>query len=431
MDRFPVFFYPAKFRRQCQPGRLGKTKRSLGVRLCIRLHASARRRKKIGNHSGLRMARVVDFHTLWQESLAAALASPRKDGTAVFGFHAGAKPELPFARALGWLIGAFHKSRKSVAGKRVETLAARRPLSINLPFANRLGLRQTNFGLRSALESPAMQKPHFTRREMLRAGSALALGLLPGVLRASEQRGASEFTFIVANDLHFRDERCGAWLRAITSAIHTQRPDFCVLNGDLTENGTRDQLAAVREIFGTLGVPVFATIGNHDYLTDKDRQPFEAIFPNSLNYYFSHQGWQFVGLDSTEGQRVFYTRVHEPALSWLDQTLPSLDKSKPTVLFTHFPLGSRVLCRPLNAPAVLGKFREHNLRAVFNGHWHGYAQREIGAATITNSRCCSWWRPNNDGSPDKGYFHCHAERDGSVTRKFYTLRQGSSASGQV
>jgi hypothetical protein len=54
------------------------------------------------------MTREVDFDALGQQPLAAALAAVRENGTPVLGLHAGAKPKLLFARALGWLIGAFH-----------------------------------------------------------------------------------------------------------------------------------------------------------------------------------------------------------------------------------------------------------------------------------------------------------------------------------
>jgi hypothetical protein len=258
----------------------------------------------------------------------------------------------------------------------------------------------------------------FTRREMLRmaTGSLLAMGLWPAsALSATEAR---EFVFLVANDLHFRDSRCAPWFEAVANAMKRHGADFCVLNGDISENGTADQLATVRDIFETLGVPVFATIGNHDYASEDRRGAFEEIFPRQLNYHFEHKGWRFVALDSTQGQRVFCTRVPETTLQWLDETLPHLDQSQPTVLLTHFPLGPRVLCRPLNAPAVLARFRHHNLRAVFNGHWHGFSQREIGHTTIATNRCCSWWRKNNDGSPDKGYLLCRATSEGSITRSF-------------
>ena len=246
----------------------------------------------------------------------------------------------------------------------------------------------------------------------LSAGGLISLGLLPGALCAKE---AGEFSFLVGNDLHYRDDRCAPWLEAVAHAMKSHHADFCVINGDISEDGTAEQLASVREIFSSLGVPVFVTIGNHDYLAEDSRVAFEKIFPSSINYHFEHKGWQFVALDSTQGQRVFYTRVQEPTLRWLDDTLPSLDRRKPTVVLTHFPLGPRVLCRPLNAPAVLERFRDYNLRAVFNGHWHGYSEREISSTTLTTNRCCSWWRKNNDGSPNKGFFLCRANATGDVT----------------
>ncbi len=261
----------------------------------------------------------------------------------------------------------------------------------------------------------------FTRREMLRktALSALALGI-PRILRANE-RGA-DFRFIVVNDLHYRDARCGEWFEGVVRAMRSHEADFCVLNGDLAENGHAEQIGAVREIFGQLRVPLFATIGNHDHAAEDDRRAFEQIFPRSINYHFEHKGWQFVALDSTQGQQVFYTKIPQTTLDWLDENLPSINHEKPTVLLTHFPMGTGVWTRPRNAPQVLERFRRQSLRAVFNGHWHGYTRREFAHAPVTTNRCCSWWRANNDATPQKGYFLCSA-RDGEITRTFCEIKR--------
>lgn len=272
-----------------------------------------------------------------------------------------------------------------------------------------------------------MSKPTrlITRREMLKLSAAglasLALGQRTLCANGLRNGDAREFTFAVVNDLHFRDERCRPWCEAIARAVSARGAEFCVINGDVSEDGQREQLNAVREIFAAAGVHLRVTIGNHDHLPDNTRKPFEEVFPNSLNYHFEHQGWQFVALDSTQGQTVFYTRVQKPTLLWLDENFPNLDRERPLILLTHFPLGQRVLCRPLNAPDVLARFEKHNLRAVFNGHWHGYSQREIGAATVVTNRCCSWWRNNNDGSPLKGYFLCQALPNGEIRRSFHVI----------
>jgi 3',5'-cyclic AMP phosphodiesterase CpdA len=264
-----------------------------------------------------------------------------------------------------------------------------------------------------------------TRREMLRISAAglVALGLGRATSRAAEieHEEVGEFSFAVLNDLHFRDERCRPWCEAIARAIRSHGAEFCVINGDISENGQSDQLVAVREIFAAAGLHLRVTIGNHDHLSDDSQKPFEEVFPNSLNYHFKHRGWQFVALDSTQGQTVFYTRVQKATLLWLDENLPSLDRARPMILLTHFPLGPRVLCRPRNAPEVLARFEKHNLRAIFNGHWHGYSEREIGATKVVTNRCCSWWRNNNDGSPLKGYFLCKAMRNGEIHRSFHVI----------
>jgi 3',5'-cyclic AMP phosphodiesterase CpdA len=260
-----------------------------------------------------------------------------------------------------------------------------------------------------------------TRREMLRlsAGTLLAAGIWPGALLAEDSASPAEFDFLVVNDLHYLDKECGKWLAGVIQQIkkHPQKIDFCLLAGDLSEHGKPDQLAPVRDLIKQLNKPTYVVVGNHDYLTQTDRKAFEDLFPKRINYHFTHQGWQFVGLDTTEGKGSRNTLVQAPTLNWLDETLPKLDKKRPTVLFTHFPLGPWVIGRPKNAADVLARFKEHNLQSVFSGHWHGLTERKAGKTILTTNRCCSHWKPNHDGTKEKGYFLCHA-KDGKIQRSF-------------
>ncbi|MGB8464260.1 MAG: metallophosphoesterase, partial [Terrimicrobiaceae bacterium] len=153
-----------------------------------------------------------------------------------------------------------------------------------------------------------------------------------------------------------------------------------------------------------------------------DRRPYEQIFGNQLNYAFEHGGWQFIGLDTTDGIEWQNTTISPTTLSWLDENLPKLDRRRPTILFTHFPLGVGVSMRPLNADDVLERFLEFNLSAVFCGHYHGLTERNLRAATITTDRCCSRVRGNHDGSKEKGWFVCRATELGEVTRQFVEFK---------
>jgi hypothetical protein len=60
----------------------------------------------------LGVPRVMQLDALRQEAFAAALAATGESGASTLAFHAGAKSVLTFARALGRLVSAFHKTEK-------------------------------------------------------------------------------------------------------------------------------------------------------------------------------------------------------------------------------------------------------------------------------------------------------------------------------
>ncbi len=264
-----------------------------------------------------------------------------------------------------------------------------------------------------------------TRREWLRlsAGALLTLGIWPGCARWLGARRAGTFRFVAINDAHFQSPRCPAWFERVAASIRAQagRPEFCLIVGDLTEHGTTAELGQMRDALRAFGPPFHVVTGNHDYVSDADRSPWEQIFPKRLNYHFEHRGWQFVGVDSCDGRRWKDTRIQADTLRWLDDNLPRLDPARPTVLFTHFPLGFPVPMRPLNADELLDRFLDFNLVAVFNGHFHGFTERHAGRITFTTNRCCSISRDNHDGTPEKGYFLCTAG-EAQVSREFVEVK---------
>jgi hypothetical protein len=265
-----------------------------------------------------------------------------------------------------------------------------------------------------------------TRRRLLRlgAGTLLTLGLWPGRLRAGNSAAARDFTFIAVNDLHFSEAACAPWFGDAVAAMKASAPgaELCLIAGDLAEDGTFEQLAGVRDAFQSLRMPVYSAIGNHDYESATDRRSYEEIFSGQINYAFDHRGWQFVGLDTTEGTGWQNTTISSTTLSWLDDHLPKLNRRRPTILFTHFPLGAGVSMRPRNADALLNRFLEFNLSAAFCGHYHGLTERTLRTATITTDRCCSRIRGNHDGSKEKGWFVCRAMASGEVTRRFVQFK---------
>jgi 3',5'-cyclic AMP phosphodiesterase CpdA len=257
---------------------------------------------------------------------------------------------------------------------------------------------------------------------MLRALAIAGAGtLLRPPARLSAQPEA--FRFLVVNDVHHANADCNPFLRGLVQQMTSHGPvDFCLIVGDIADVGRPESFMAVREAFAGLGAPIYTVPGNHDNDVEKTTRLYEQAFPGRLNYTFAHRGWQFIGLDSTDAEKFEKTRVGDPALAWLDRTLPSLDRSRPTVLFTHFPLAEGVNLRPLNAGDVLARFSGFPLRAIFNGHFHARIERRHADIPIVTNACCSRMRDNHDGSLEEGYLLCTAAANGRLDWEFVEHR---------
>lgn len=259
-----------------------------------------------------------------------------------------------------------------------------------------------------------------TRRRALghlSAGALLSLGAWPGTLRAADKTSGEGFRFLVVGDTHAVTPECGPYLEGLVRQMRAENGDLLLHCGDVTDKGDQQYFGLIQDVFGGLGRAMYPVIGNHDYAPGDNRTAWTRAFPLRINYYFRHRGWQFVGLDSSDGLRYENTTIQPATFRWLDDYLGRLDPRNPTVVFTHFPLGADVKYRPASADALLERFLDFNLQAVFCGHYHGLTERMKGNIVLTTNRCCALKRGNHDGSKEKGYFVCDV-REGRLTRRF-------------
>jgi len=146
---------------------------------------------------------------------------------------------------------------------------------------------------------------------------------------------------------------------------------------------------------------IFWCAGLQTGLTPTDRKAYLATFPLKLNYSFRHAGWQFIGLDTTEGQK-FEADDHRARdlrdarrYPWPVGTATSRRSLRP------LPLCENVKMRPVNAEDLLAKFKGWNLHAVFNGHYHAFTECQ----RVTRRSHQPLLRPqrnNHDGTKEKG-----------------------------
>jgi 3',5'-cyclic-AMP phosphodiesterase len=155
--------------------------------------------------------------------------------------------------------------------------------------------------------------------------------------------GADTFVLLQISDTHLgaewdRPETPDDCLRAALAAIGAlrQAPDALVISGDLTQDGTPEQYARVRELLAPLGLQAHVLPGNHDA-----RGPLREAFglPGTGTEHASHVAelgpLRLVCLDSTipggEGGA-----LDEGRLGWLEEALAA-DRGTPTVIAMHHP----------------------------------------------------------------------------------------------
>ncbi len=283
--------------------------------------------------------------------------------------------------------------------------------------------------LRSSAATPAL----LTRRAALgRLAGLLAAGLAPAFLRGNT-RAAAPFRFAVLNDLHHATPECDAWHERLFAAVQAERPEFVLALGDLAHTGLPASFATVARLADGLGVPFHTVPGNHDCDVEKTTALYTQQFPGQLNYSFAHAGWQFIGLDTTDGKKAKDTRIGGDTFAWLDENLPTLDRARPTVVFTHFPLApgigpnSRRVVTPLNASELLARFDGWNLRAGLSGHFHGPTEHTHATAQLATGPTCSRVVKNHDGPPPspKGWRLCTSTPDGTFTSRFMPMPPGN------
>ncbi len=151
------------------------------------------------------------------------------------------------------------------------------------------------------------------------------------------------------SDLHVRPRGVSAYGRVPTNDmlgdaiehVNALRPraDVAVATGDLVHAGEVEEYAMLRELLGTLEMPVYLVPGNHD-----DRANFRRVFGDSdylpetgefLHYTIDDHPVRLIGLDtvvpgSASGE------LCAQRLAWLEEALDT-EPDRPTVLFMHHP----------------------------------------------------------------------------------------------
>jgi 3',5'-cyclic-AMP phosphodiesterase len=144
---------------------------------------------------------------------------------------------------------------------------------------------------------------------------------------------------------------------------------FVVSAGDLTQQGTNEQLERFQRELRSLRVPYFSTLGNHELGTGRGA-PFQRYFGRA-NFRFAYGGVQFTFLDSASAT------IDPLVYDWLDRWLAE-GRGRTHAVLMHIPpidpIGVRNGCFASRneASKLLAKLAEGAVDLTLYGHIHSY-----------------------------------------------------------
>ena len=163
--------------------------------------------------------------------------------------------------------------------------------------------------------------------------------------------------------------------RSIAEINQNPAIEFVVVTGDLTENGDRASIQAIKDALDQLNVPFYAASGNHETTwSESGVMDFSRVFGDS-RFAFSHNGMYFIGFNSGPVIRMADGHVAPQDIAWLKHNLDSVSTANtnkkegatPIFVFTHYPLRNGDVDNWYDVTDVL---RQHNVQCIMGGHYH-------------------------------------------------------------
>lgn len=267
----------------------------------------------------------------------------------------------------------------------------------------------------SSLKNAVMSFSHIftpikpTRLIALLCVALVSLAFLYFCTRSGDSSSRSErrFRFIFCNDVHYRGAVDSAMLKKVfdewdnPNTIGVGGWEFAVLAGDLTDNGTVDELASLKkQLDKGIRKPYYPLIGNHDITGpgDEGKQNFASVFGEAReDHFFIHKNVGMLFLDLSNGPKAQVT-VKVSTKLWLKKTLSRIPRSMPLLVFTHFPMhpdSPRFAVD--NSVELFRMLDDYNVLAYFSGHFHGYwCGYRHGIPFFTNFRLLHNYDPTNN-----------------------------------
>ena len=175
---------------------------------------------------------------------------------------------------------------------------------------------------------------------------------------------------IVFADLHvLPGNDCEKNLKIAVEEINKSDADLVVINGDLTNEGSDEELSNVKLILDQIKLPQFVLPGNHE--TTWSQSATKTIFDLWGNDRFvtEFDNYVIVGIACGPYMKMGDGHIKQEDLHWLDETLAKhCTDGKQVISFNHYPLKKDLD----NYDDYIRILRKYPVIAHINGHYHKY-----------------------------------------------------------
>lgn len=178
---------------------------------------------------------------------------------------------------------------------------------------------------------------------------------------------AQTFKYAFVTDTHVGTATGEEDLRRTVNDINQQTDlDFTVITGDVTEMGTKTEIALAKSILGTLKKPWYIIPGNHDTgWSESGGVDFIRAFGDD-KFTFDHKGYRFIACASGPYVRMSDGHIPRDAVVWLDKILKKTPSEMPVVFINHYPIDNSLD----NWYEAIDRIKKHNIQYAICGHGH-------------------------------------------------------------
>ncbi|MFR1237270.1 MAG: PQQ-binding-like beta-propeller repeat protein [Barnesiella sp.] len=164
------------------------------------------------------------------------------------------------------------------------------------------------------------------------------------------------------------------FLEQVVDEINQSDLPFVVITGDLTNEGSDEQLYNVKRIFDGLKKPYYIIPGNHEMNWSQSAgKTFNDIW-GSDRFCFKRDGMLFLGFNCGPYMKMGDGNVKREDILWLERTLKEQAGNKPVIVLAHYPFTPDLG----NWDEVVNILKDYNVVSAFCGHGHRYIHSKYG-----------------------------------------------------